>query len=268
MIGRVESLHVYPVKGMRGRSLASTEVARHGIVHDRRWMVTDQDGAFLTQRQVAQLAQFDARADETGLTMRHDDRYILAAVPTAGAERLTVTIWGEVMSAVRADPAAEAWLSDRLGRTCRLAYMDDPDMRPVNQDFAEPGDHVGFADGYPLLAANDVSLAALNAALDHPVGMDRFRPSVTISGLPAWSENGWRLLRIGTMTFRAPKPSTRCIVITRDQLTGAIPQRGEPLRTLARLNQTEEGIVFGINLIPLAPGMLAVGDTVTVLEEA
>lgn len=268
MTGRVESLHVYPVKGMRGRSLMSTEVARHGIVHDRRWMVTDPEGAFLTQRQVAQFAQFDALADEAGLTMSHGGQSCLAAVPPEGAERLAVTIWGETMSAVRADPASEAWLSDVLGKTCRLAYMDDPDMRPVNQDFAEPGDYVGFADGYPLLAVNDASLAALNAELDHPVGMDRFRPNVTISGLPAWSENGWQLLRIGTMMFRAPKPSTRCVVITRDQLTGETPQPGEPLRTLARLNRTEDGIVFGSNLIPLAPGTLSVGDTVAVLQEA
>jgi uncharacterized protein YcbX len=268
MIGRVESLHVYPVKGMRGRSLVSTGVARHGIVHDRRWMVTDPDGAFLTQRQVARLAQFDALADEAGLTMRHGERSCVAAIPPKGAERITVTIWNDVMSAVRADAASEAWLSDALGRACRLAYMDDPDMRPVDQEFAEPADHVGFADGFPLLAANDASLASLNAALDHPVGMERFRPSVTISGLPAWSEDRWRLLRIGTMMFRAPKPSTRCVVITRDQVTGETPHPGEPLRTLGRINRTEDGIVFGANLIPLAPGTLAVGDTVTVLQEA
>ena len=144
--------------------------------------------------------------------------------------------------------------------------MDDERARAVDPAFGEPGDHVGFADAYPLLATNASSLAALNAVLGTPVPMDRFRPSVTVSGLPAWSEDRWRRVRIGAMTFRAPAPCTRCVVVTRDQRTGASPDPGEPLRTLGRLNRHPSGIVFGANLIPEAPGRLAVGDAVEVLE--
>ncbi len=268
MIGRVESLHLYPVKGLRGLNLEGTAVARHGIAGDRRWLITDPDGGFLTQRRLAAMAQLDAVATASGLLLRHAGREQAVVVPGTAAARLTVTIWRDRVSAALAGPAADAWLSSALGQPCRLVYMDDEQARPVDPDYARPGDHVGFADGYPLLAASHDSLAVLNHALAVPVPMDRFRPSVTISGLPPWSEDRWRRTRIGRMVFRAPKPCTRCVVITQDQRTGETPEPGEPLRTLGRINRHPSGIVFGANLIPEAPGWLSVGDPVEVLEAA
>ena len=265
MIARVESLHLYPVKGFRGQALRDTAVARHGIAGDRRWLVTDPDGGFLTQRQIALMAQLDADVTGTGLLLRHDGRAQAVARPDADAARLDVRIWQASVTAARAGTAADRWLSEVLGTDCRLVYMDDERGRPVTPPFGQPGDHVGFADAYPLLATSLGSLDALNAALTRPVPMDRFRPSVTISGLPAWAEDRWQRVRIGEMVFRMPAPCTRCVVITRDQRTGNTPDPGEPLKTLGRLNRHESGIVFGANLIPEAPGRLAVGDIVEVL---
>ncbi len=266
MGARVEALHLYPVKGMRGRALECAEVARHGLAGDRRWMVVDPDGGFLTQRQVPAMAQLDAEPVTGGLVLRHDGDACAVERPGSHAGRLRAVIWRDAVPVAAGDEASAAWLSARLGRPCRLVYMDDERARPVDPAFGEAGDHVGFADAYPLLAASDSSLGALNAELREPVPMDRFRPNVTISGLPAWSEDRWRRVRIGAMTFRAPKPCTRCVVITRDQRSGLSPDPGEPLRTLGRLNRHPGGIVFGANLIPEAPGRLAVGDPVEVLE--
>ncbi len=266
MPARLEALHVYPVKGMRGRSLGCAEVARHGLAGDRRWMVVDPDGGFLTQRQVPAMARFDAEPAADGLVLRHDGDACTVERPGVGAVRLRVVIWRDAVPAAAGDDASVAWLSARLGRPCRLAYLGDERARPVDPVFGEPGDHVGFADAFPLLGASGSSLEALNAGLRMPVPMDRFRPSVTISGLPPWSEDRWRRVRIGAMTFRAPNPCTRCVVVTRDQRTGLSPDPGEPLRTLGRLNRHPEGIVFGANLIPEAPGRLAVGDPVEVLD--
>lgn len=265
MIGRVESLHLYPVKGLRGIALQETAVARHGVEGDRRWLVTDGHNRFLTQRQLPAMAQLDALQTPDGLLLQHDRRAHVVARPGKDAPRVPVIIWRDLVQAVRADAAAEAWLSDRLGQACRLVYMEDEQARPVEQAFGQPGDHVGFADGFPLLATSHASLDALNAALAAPVGMERFRPSVTISGLPAWAEDDWQQVRIGSMRFRAPKSCTRCVVITRDQATGETPDPGEPLRTLGRLNRHADGIVFGMNLVPDAPGRLRVGDPVEVL---
>ncbi len=266
MSARVEALHCYPVKGMRGRACDSAEVARHGLVGDRRWMVTDMEGGFLTQRQLPDMARLDAEPVADGLVLHHGGDRCPVPAPAAEAPRCSVSIWDAVVPAVAADDASAAWLSAVLGRPCRLVYMDDERARPVDPAFGGADDHVGFADAFPLLAASLSSLSALNAALSFPVPMDRFRPSVTISGLPPWSEDRWRRVRIGAMTFRAPKPCTRCVVITRDQLTGEATRPGEPLRTLGQLNRHPSGIVFGANLLPDAPGRLAVGDPVEVLD--
>ena len=266
MTAHLHSLHVYPVKGLRGLALPAAEVAGCGIAGDRRWLVTDPDGRFLTQREVAAMARLDALPAADGLLLRHGERSRAVRRPGPDGPRREVVIWNDRLSAACADAQADAFLSEALGRPCHLVWMDDARARPVEPAFAEPGDHVGFADEYPLLAASLGSLATLNAELAHPVPMARFRPNLVLSGLPAWSEDRWRRVRIGGMVFRAPKPCTRCVVVTRDQSTGDTPDPGEPLRTLGRLNRHESGIVFGANLIPEAPGQLAAGDPVEILD--
>jgi uncharacterized protein YcbX len=266
MIARVESLHLYPVKGLRAQDRITADVALTGLAGDRRWMITDPDGGFLTQRTLPRLAQLDAEPTAGGIVLSHGGEACPVARPSPGAARLDVTIWGSVVTAAVADAVAADWLGTVLGRPCRLVYMDDERARPVEATFGEPGDHVGFADEYPLLATSHASLAVLNGALKAPVPMDRFRPNLTISGLAPWSEDRWKRVRIGRMVFRAPKTCTRCIVITHDQRSGDRPVPGEPLRTLGRLNRNADGIVFGINLIPEATGSLSVGDDVEVLE--
>jgi uncharacterized protein YcbX len=86
-----------------------------------------------------------------------------------------------------------------------------------------------------------------------------------VEGAPAWAEDGWvgGRLRIGEVTFRAPKPCGRCVVTTTDQETGA---RGhEPLRTLGRHRNIGGKLLFGLNLIPDATGEIRVGDEVEVV---
>ena len=270
MAAHLHSLHLYPVKGLRGLTLAAAAVMRPGIDGDRRWLVVDADGRFLTQREIGAMARLDAVPTADGLLLRCGDRSQPVFRPAPGGPRREVVIWQNRLSAACADPGADGFLSDVLERPCHLVFMDDERARPVDPGRSEPGDHVGFADAFPLLAASLESLAALNDALSGvpagPVPMARFRPNLVVAGLPAWSEDRWRRVRIGGMVFRAPAPCTRCVVITRDQVTGAIPEPGEPLRTLGRLNRHEDGIVFGANLIPEAPGHLAVGDAVEVLD--
>lgn len=61
----------YPVKSLRGHSLVEGTAERVGLAGDRRWMIVDLPGKFLTQRQHPRLAQLDAIPTESGLEMRH-----------------------------------------------------------------------------------------------------------------------------------------------------------------------------------------------------
>ena len=268
---RVTGLRRYPVKGLRGEDRATLDIEPCGPAGDRRWMVVRPDGSFMTQRRVPRMAALAAAMlPEGGLRLGSGAGSITVAKPDTG-ERLRVTVWRSVVDAAPAGLEADAWLSRRLGQPCRLVHLADPSARTVEPGpGVETGDTVSFADGFPLLLANTASLDALNAALGEaqgrPVPMDRFRANLVIDGSLAWQEDRWRRLRVGDLVFRAPKPCSRCIVVTLDQETGDVPQPGEPLRTLRRLNRHGDAIVFGRNLIPEAPGRIALGDPVEVLD--
>ena len=268
---RLVGLSYYPVKGMRGIDVEAAHVEACGLAWDRRWMVVDAQGRFLTQRQLPAMARFAAMVSDDRLTLAVDrDRIELPLRPGADAPHIPVTVWRSTLDAALVGHGADAWLSGHLGHNCRLVFLADTRARPIEPAFARAGEHVSFADGFPILLTSTGSLAVLNDALDHGIGMNRFRPNIVIDGARPWAEDGWRSLRIGGMRFRAAKPCTRCAVPGIDQRSGEVPQRGEPLRTLGRLNRRQDGIIFGSNLVPLLqagqPGRLQLGDPVEILE--
>ena len=268
---RLTGLHIYPVKGLRGTDLRAAAVEPCGLAGDRRWMVVDEQGHFLTQRQLPAMARFDAALSETTLRLGLDDDAIeTPRRPAAGGARIAVTVWRSRLQAATVGGEVDRWLSVRLGRPCRLVQLDDPHARPIEPAHAEPGEHVSFADGFPLLLTSTGSLGALNDGLraggGSAIGIDRFRPNLVIDGAAPWAEEEWRLLRIGGIRFRAPKPCVRCVVTSIDQRSGRIAAPGEPLRTLARLRPRPGGILFGLNLVAQQDGRLAVGDRVEILE--
>jgi uncharacterized protein YcbX len=182
---------------------------------------------------------------------------------------LTVTVWRSTVLAAAAGPAADAWFSAYLSEPVRLVYLDDPTRRAVDPEFGADGDVVSFADGYPLLLTSAESLGQLGEWLsaegERPVPMNRFRPSVVVTGFEPWAEDRWRRLRIGSVSFRVAKPCGRCLVTTTNQLTG---ERGrEPLAMLGRRRRFGEALVFGQNLIPDSPGLIRVGDPVEITAE-
>lgn len=264
----VAELRIYPVKSLRGRAVARAQVEPWGLAGDRRWMVIAPDGRFVTQRAYPVMATISAAAGPAGLTLSQPGRRPLV-VPFPDAPPETVTIWRDQVPAVPAGAAADAWLSEAIGIPCRLVHQADPTSRPVDPAFGTAGDHVSFADGFPLLVTTLGSLRDLEARLGRPLGMDRFRANVVVDGTAAWDEDHWRVIRIGDVTFRATKPCGRCVMTTVDQESGIKAADGEPLRLLSTFRRDEAGrIVFGQNLIPDGPGRIAQGDAVEVLERA
>jgi uncharacterized protein len=263
----LQSLHVYPVKSLRGYPEREVEVARWGFERDRRWMVVAPDGKFLSQREWPMMARIAARPGVAGLALSTDTAAgPWVAIPTGDAERRRVRVWADHLAALDGGAAARDWLSSELGMDCGLVYLDDTDARPVDPAYATPDDRTAFTDGFPVLVTNAASLVALNEALPAPITMDRFRPNIVLGGAPAWAEDCWRRIRIGAVIFRVVKPCARCAVTTVDQMTGARPDKTEPLRALSQLRRTADGVIFGQNLIPEASGRIALGDPVEILE--
>jgi uncharacterized protein YcbX len=134
----------------------------------------------------------------------------------------------------------------------------------VDPDYGMPGDHVSLADGFPFLMISEASLADLNARLEEPVPMDRFRPNLVVTGCEPFAEDGWRRVRVGGVRFRVVKPCARCKITTVDQQTAATSK--EPLRTLASFRKRGSKVHFGQNLVGDSTGILSVGDLVGVIR--
>jgi uncharacterized protein YcbX len=271
---QVSALHVYPVKSLRATSTREAVVEPWGLAGDRRWMLVDAVRLkAVTQREEPRLALVTALLTAGGgvrLTAPGCDP-LDVSVPSPGP-LATVPLFSHKVEVLPAGDEADRWLSGYLGTPVRLVHLDEPSVRrPIDPEYAGPGETVSLADGYPLLVTSAGSLDALNALIaagdrahEGPLPMNRFRPNVVIEGTPAWAEDGWRRVRIGEVLFRVPKPCARCVVTTTDQTTG---DRGaEPLRSLARHRNVGSKLLFGQNLIPQHAGTLHVGDPLTLVE--
>ncbi|MGN9758816.1 MOSC domain-containing protein [Streptomyces sp. SD31] len=270
---QLQSIHVHPVKAFRGTAPREAAVEPWGLAGDRRWMLIDDGGKVVTQRQQPRLALAAAELLPGGVRLSAPGTDPLTVPVPRTVGTVPVEIFRDKVEAVLAeDDAAHAWCSAYLGADIRLAYMDDPGTRrPVDPEYALQGEMVSFADGYPLLLTTTASLDALNSLIaqgDHaqegPLPMNRFRPNVVVSGTAPWAEDDWSRLAIGEVTFRAPKKCARCVVTTTDQATA---ERGrEPLHTLGRHRRLGGKLMFGQNLVPLSRGTIRVGDPVTILD--
>lgn len=265
------SLHVYPLKGARGIALESADALTSGLRHDRRFLLLGADGAFVTQRSHPTLALVTTALAPDGSSLalgapgggRAEVPLAPLSSPTPTKQRRIVRIWDDDVEAIDVPGPAAELLSEHLGARCSLVFMPDDVVRPVEAPYGEAGDRVGFADAYPYLLATTASLAEVNARLDEPVPMNRFRPNLVVDGGDAYEEERHARVRIGALVFRMPKRCARCQVTTVDQATAAVGK--EPLRTLASYRSEVNKVYFAQNLIPTSEGRLSVGDPVEYL---
>jgi len=260
------ALYVYPVKSCAALTPATALVEPRGLAGDRRWLVVDAAGTFVTGRLHARMPLIRATPLAQGLRLEAPGMpAIEIAVPAANARRRNVEIWRSRVDAARADDAAGEWISRFLGAELHLVHMDNAAHRGVNPEFGRPGDEVSFADGYPQLLISSAALDALNDRLREPVSMLRFRPNFVVDGTLPHAEDDWKRIRIGSVEFDLVKPCTRCIFTTVDPERGERNADGEPLKTLTTYRRSPLGVTFGQNLIPRGSGTIRVGDAVEVL---
>lgn len=256
-------LYLYPIKSAGGIAVGTWPVDEFGLRYDRRWMVVDEAGEAVTQREHPRLALVR--------TSIQGDRLRVAApgqppldLPLEPVGRVTTTamVWGDACASSWMGERAARWFSQALGVSCSLVHMPAETGRPADPRFAPPGVRVSYADAFPFLLISEASLADLNTRLANPVPMNRFRPNLVIAGGPAYVEDGLTRFRIGTLELQAVKPCARCVLTTTDQATG---ERGpEPLRTLATYRKVDGQVRFGQNLAHRTTGRLTVGETLRV----
>lgn len=267
---KVIGLNIHPLKSGRAIVQQAVSIRYDGLVGDRRFMIVEPDGKFITQRELQLLAQVEATHVAGGVHLKMGTKTATATFDPNN--RLDVRVWdSEVNAAVAAD-GVNTILSGWFDRPVKLVHMDDKAKRAVGAEWAGEAAPVGFADGFPVLITTTSSLADLNATLiakgQEPVGMERFRTNILIDNDDAWDEDFWESVEIGGIVFDLVKPCARCIMTTQDQVTG---ERigGNPIQGLAEKRMSADrrvpGVLFGWNAVPRGEGTISLGDEMRVV---
>ena len=271
---RVERLFVYPVKSCAGVELGEAVLTETGLDLDRAWMVVDEKGDFVTQRELPRMALVKPQLKIHEVVLRAPGMLALHLQIDAVEQPARVRIWDDVVSAYDMGPIAAQWFSDFLGRKLRLVRFD-PDHRRLSSrkwtgDIEAPNQ---FSDGFPLLVASQASLDLLNgklAARGHaPVRMERFRPNIVLSGIEAHDEDRVAMFDIAAdqpVRLQPVKPCGRCPIPDIDPATAeSDPAVSSTLRTYRSNELLGGALSFGMNLV-IAEGIdqtLKVGQLVT-----
>lgn len=258
---QVSGLFIYPIKSLQGVSLNEMHTTDRGPKNDRRWMLVDSDGMFVTQREHTALVHFGLEMNGKSMLLSHPGATdIEVPLSISSGVETNVQVWNSKVKALVGPDEWNKWFSEILGSEFRLVYMPEYSERTVNWSYARRKALTTFTDGYPYLVIGQSSLDDLNSRLEDPILMDRFRPNIVFTGGEPFAEDSWKEVQIGSAVFKRVKPCSRCVVTTTDQQTG---ERGkEPLRTLNTYRKQGDHVNFGQNLLCLKQGVLSIGDTI------
>ncbi len=254
----------YPVKSCAGISVAEALLTEAGLAAggacDREWMVVNEQGEFLTQREYPRMALITPRLDGAMLELSAPGvpPHAIAIACGGSAAAIPVRIWDDSVQAQDCGDASAAWFSQAIGAPCRLVRFPDGARRLTSTRWtggvAAP---TRFADGYPILVIGAASLADLNARLaaaGRPaLPMNRFRPNLVIDGIDAFEEDYVERFDIGAVRLKPVKPCPRCPIPSIDQATGVPgPDPLDILQAYRRKPQLDDAVCFGMNCIVTA----------------
>lgn len=273
---KVSQLAIYPVKSCAQISLTDAIVDPFGLQWDRRWMLVDEKGKFLSQRLLPRMCLITPQLVNNLLRLQAPEMPECEINIAAGHSTIEVNIWGDTCQAIDCGEQVANWLTDFLQKKCRLVYFPQDEVRQVDLDYAQQGDITAFSDGFPFLLLSEASLEDLNSRIlqadpgQSTLEMRRFRPNIVVSGCDAFAEDSWSKIQIGETVLRVVKPCSRCVIPSIDPDSGI---RGEePTRTLKTFRRgacgrNDNKLYFGQNVIAESTGKFEVGMPVTILEE-
>jgi len=245
--------------------VSSAEVTDRGFKYDRRWILVDRNNKFITQRQFPQMSLLQVLVEEHGLRvflLGELTRQIVVPFEIGEKEVEKVTIWNAVCDAINVSGELDHWFSNVLNKDCKLMYMPDETMRPVDttSGYAPKGKFTSFADAYPFLLMGEASLNDLNSRLQEPVLINRFRPNIVFVGGYPYQEDVIDDFVINGVKFTGLENCSRCAIVNINQ-ENAVKEK-EPLKTLATYRRNINGIPFARNVVHTGTGIVNVGDEI------
>ena len=259
---KIAQLFIYPIKSCAGIELKEAVLTDTGLDLDRAWMVVDEQGVFLSQRELPRMALIQPLLKTYDMIVKAPGMLALHVSIDEVEKPVTVTVWEDTVKAFDMGDLAAQWFSDFLGKTVRLVRFDPEQTRLSSMKWTNGIEAKnGFDDGFAVLVTNVASLKALNDKLtaegDQAVTMPRFRPNVVLTGVEAHDEDRLDTLNIetqeGLAQLKHVKPCVRCTIPDVDLQSGKQGTAvGDMLQSYRADPQMDGGITFGMNAIVLS----------------
>lgn len=256
---RIAALNVYPIKSCAGVSLGESLLVETGFEFDRAWMVVDDAGRFVTQRELPRMALIKPTLKQHEMVLRAPGMLALHIALDAVEAPCRVTVWKDEVAAFDMGALAAQWFTDFLGQPLRLVRFDPEQRRLSNRQWTgEIEAENAFSDGYPILVASQAGLDELNrrlAAAGHPaVTMERFRPNIVIDGVEAHGEDHLDDIAFdtpeGPVRLKLVKPCPRCPIPDIDPATAERGHAvGDALQAYRADPRVDGAITFGMNAV-------------------
>jgi len=270
----LDGITIYPVKSTNGITVESSQVLASGLLGDRRYMLINTKGHFVTARQEHILTLIQSQYDEgdkvsLSFTDLNLTKKTLLLDPKKFDQNYDDTIiWETNVRAQLCGKSYDQWFSNILKKDVRLVYFGKESNRFTSRRPEQP---VAFADGYPFLITSRASLTALVERCPEIVYMEQFRANLIVDGCDAFIEDSWAKFKIGNVIFETVKPCVRCILTTIKPATAEKSKLGEPFKSLCKFRMLTidgklKGPTFGMNLVALNEGSIKLGDEIEVLE--
>ena len=260
--GVITQLFIYPVKSCGGIEVSETRLTASGLEMDREWMIVDQHGMFLTQRQIPHMVWITPSLTRDALVLHAPDQPEISISFAYRGKPLTVTVWRDTLQADDMGDAVADWLDHYLavpGKQFRLVRFSASARRISAKEWTGDIESPNmFSDGFAANIVTQQALDDLNSRLvsagHEPVSMLRFRPNIVIEGLDAHTEDDLSAMRIhtanGLVELTMAKPCPRCPIPDIDPYTAhSTPTVSQTLQTYRALPRMDGALCFGMNAI-------------------
>jgi uncharacterized protein len=263
--GLISQLIVYPVKSCAGVPVQEALLTETGLEFDRAWMVVDEHGEFLTQRELPSMALIQPQLKYHEMILRAPGMLALHVKLDEVEAPVRVRVWDDDVAAYDMGKVAAQWFTDFLGTTSRLVRFDPEHKRVSDLKWTGGIEALNqFSDGFSVLVISEASLTQFNEKMlnggSGAVSMARFRPNIVLGDAPdaaelsPHDEDRLDALHIatseGVARLKPVKPCPRCPIPNVDPATGvSSPEVGDLLQTYRQDARVNGAVTFGMNAI-------------------
>ncbi len=262
----VKQLYLFPIKSLAAIAVDQVLVDAAGFVGDRRFMLVDPQGKFITQRTRPDLTRFKLSLVEGGYLVQDQisgQSKVLSSIPKL-KESLAAELWDDSLQVVEVGEGWSEWFSDLLQEPARLVMQKPESPRIIKEKYQTSGSNQSsFADSLPILLASEASYKQVETVYGQDYDPLRFRANLIVEGSDSFEEDTWEEISIRSVHLFGAKPCARCKLINVEPATGQV-DKGGMLKALATFRQKDNKVYFGQQMVPITLGTIQVGDEVIV----